>query len=93
MAIQDEMYNMIVRKINKTIAEDNQKVIVDYNKAKEVAKMLASLSTEPNTAESLVNEYIKSIDNRYRSGEVTLVHVYYFGRIVGVTRVGVSGVV
>jgi len=63
MAIQDEMYNMIVRKINKTIAEDNQKVIVDYNKAKEVAKMLASLSTEPNTAESLVNEYIKSIDN------------------------------
>ena len=63
MAIQDEMYNMIVRKINKTIAEDNQKVIVDYNKAKEVAKMLASLSTESNTAESLVNEYIKSIDN------------------------------
>ncbi len=63
MAIQDEMYKMIVCKIDKAIAEDTQKVIVDYNKTKKVAKMLASLSTETNTAESLVNEYIKNIDN------------------------------
>ena len=63
MAIQDEMYKMIVRKMEKAIAEDSQKIIVDYEKAKHVAKMLASLSTETNTAESLVNEYIKNIDN------------------------------
>ena len=63
MAIQDEMYKMIVRKMDKAIADGNQKLIVDYEKAKKVAEMLASLSTETNTAESLVNEYVKSIDN------------------------------
>lgn len=63
MAIQDEMYKMIVRKMDKAIADGNQKLIVDYDKAKKVAEMLASLSTETNTAESLVNEYVKSIDN------------------------------
>ena len=57
------MYKMIVRKMDKAIADGNQKLIVDYEKAKKVAEMLASLSTETNTAESLVNEYVKSIDN------------------------------
>ena len=43
MAIQDEMYKMIEQEINKTVAEDRQNIIVDYDKAKVVAKMLAEL--------------------------------------------------
>ena len=46
MAIQDEMYKMIENEINQTVAEDRQNIIVDYEKAKEVARMLAELSTE-----------------------------------------------
>lgn len=63
MAIQDEMYKMIEKEINQTVVEDRQNIIVDYDKAKMVAKMLASLSTEREEADSLVNQYMAQIKN------------------------------
>lgn len=67
MAIQDEMYKMIEKEINQTIDEDRQKIIVDYDKAKKVAKMLAELSTEREDADSLVNQYMAQIKNICRN--------------------------
>jgi hypothetical protein len=67
MAIQDEMYKMIEKEINQTVAEDRQNIIVDYDKAKVVAKMLAELSTEREDADSLVNQYMAQIRNICRN--------------------------
>lgn len=67
MAIQDEMYKMIEKEINQTVAEDRQNIIVDYEKAKVVAKMLAELSTEREDADSLVNQYMAQIRNICRN--------------------------
>ena len=67
MAIQDEMYKMIEKEINQTVAEDRQNIIVDYDKAKTVAKMLAELSTEREDADSLVNQYMAQIKNICRN--------------------------
>ena len=67
MAIQDEMYKMIEKEINQTVAEDRQNIIVDYEKAKVVAKMLAELSTEREDADSLVNQYMAQISNICRN--------------------------
>jgi hypothetical protein len=67
MAIQDEMYKMIEKEINQTVAEDRQNIIVDYDKAKVVAKMLAELSTEREDADSLVNQYMAQIKNICRN--------------------------
>ncbi len=67
MAIQDEMYKMIEKEINQTVAEDRQNIIVDYDKAKIVAKMLTELSTERENADSLVNQYMAQIKNICRN--------------------------
>ena len=67
MAIQDEMYKMIEKEVNQTVADNRQKIIVDYNKAKMVAKMLVELSTEREDADSLVNQYMASIKNICRN--------------------------
>lgn len=67
MAIQDEMYKMIEKEINQTVAEERQNIIVDYEKAKVVAKMLAELSTEREDADSLVNQYMAQIKNICRN--------------------------
>lgn len=67
MSIQDEMYKMIEKEINQTVAEDRQNIIVDYDKAKVVAKMLAELSTEREDADSLVNQYMAQIKNICRN--------------------------
>ena len=59
MTIQDEMYRMIVEEIDKTISEGNEKVIVDYKKAKLVAKSLTELCVEAkHEPESLADDYI-----------------------------------
>jgi len=63
MAIQDEMYRLIEQEINQTVAEDKVKVIVDYDKAKDVARMLTSLSTDTSDADTLINQYIANIKN------------------------------
>lgn len=63
MAIQDEMYKLIEKEINETIEQSREKRTVNTNKAKEVAKMLTSLSTDKNDAENLVNQYIANIKN------------------------------
>lgn len=59
--IQDEMYKAIEKEINQTIENDNSKIIVDFNKAKKVAKMLTELSMGKADAESLTNQYIAGI--------------------------------
>ena len=61
MAIQDEMFKMIESEINRIIAEGKELRTIDVDKAKEVAKMLASLSTDKSDAENLVNQYIANI--------------------------------
>ena len=61
MAIQDEMYKLIVDELNKTVDAGKEKVLVDIKKAKEVAKLLTSLSTDRAEASSLVNQSIAQI--------------------------------
>lgn len=61
MAIQDEMYKLIVEELESTLAKGKEKVIVDTEKAKAVAKMLTSLCTDKSEASTLVNQYISQI--------------------------------
>ena len=63
MAIQDEMYKMIQQEIDLAVKEEREKVFVDIDKAKQVAKMLTQLSVEKSEAESLVNQYMANIKN------------------------------
>ncbi len=63
MAIQDEMYKLIEQEINQTVTAEKQRIIVDYDKAKEVARMLTGLSTDTSDADSLTNQYIANIKN------------------------------
>lgn len=63
MAIQDEMYKMIVNEMDQVVARGEQKILVDENKAKLVAKMLTELCIEREEAESLVNQYMANIKN------------------------------
>ena len=61
MAIQDEMYKLIVEELESTLAKGKGKVLVDTEKAKAVAKMLTSLCTDKIEASTLVNQYISQI--------------------------------
>lgn len=61
MAIEDEMFKLIEEEIELTLDEGKEKVAVDRVKAKEVARLLTSLSTERAEAQSLVNQYIAQI--------------------------------
>lgn len=63
MAIQDEMYKMIVQEIDETIFLGKEKRIVDVEKAKLVAKMLSELSMDVRDADTLVNQYVAGIKN------------------------------
>lgn len=63
MAIQDEMYKEIEKEINHVIKEGREKVIVNNEKAKMVAKMLTELSTDKTEPESLLNQYMAGIKN------------------------------
>lgn len=63
MAIQDEMYRLIEQEINQTVETGKERVIVNNDKAKEVARMLTSLSTDASDADSLTNQYIANIKN------------------------------
>lgn len=63
MAIQDEMYKMIQQEIDLAVKEEREKVLVDIDKAKQVAKLLTQLSVERSEAESLVNQYMANIKN------------------------------
>ena len=63
MAIQEEMYKMIQQEIDLAVKEEREKVLVDIDKAKQVAKMLTQLSVEKSEAESLVNQYMANIKN------------------------------
>lgn len=61
--IQDEMYKAIEKEIDQTKENDSDKIVVDYNKAKKVARMLTELSMDKADAESLTNQYIAGIKN------------------------------
>lgn len=61
MAIQDEMYKLIEQEIDQTVQNGKEKIIVDYTKAKHIAKMLTDLSTNVSDADSLTNQYIAQI--------------------------------
>lgn len=63
MAIQDEMYKAIEKEINQTIDSGCEKITVNFDKAKEVAKMLTDLSTDNGDAEALTSQYIANIKN------------------------------
>jgi hypothetical protein len=63
MAIQDEMYKLIEKEINQTIETGKEIRTVNIEKAKEVAKMLTSLSTDAGDADTLTNQYIANIKN------------------------------
>lgn len=63
MAIQDEMYKMIEQEINLVVKEEREKVLVDIDKAKKVAKMLTELSVDKSEPDSLVNPYMANIRN------------------------------
>lgn len=59
MAIQDEMYRKIVQEIDELIATD--RLALDEEKIKSVAKMLTELSVGPQEADSLVANYMSQI--------------------------------
>ena len=63
MAIEDEMYKAIEKEINQTVESGTEKVSVNFEKAKEVAKMLTDLSTSAGDADALTNQYIANIKN------------------------------
>ncbi len=63
MAIQDEMYKAIEKEIDQTVESGTEKVSVNFEKAKEVAKMLTDLSTSVGDADALTNQYIANIKN------------------------------
>lgn len=63
MAIQDEMYKLIEKEIADTLNSGKEVRVVNIDKTKEVARMLTSLSIDPNEAENLVNQYIANIKN------------------------------
>ena len=61
MSIQEEMYKSIEAEIDKTVEAGKEKVFVDNDKAKLVARMLTELSVNRSDAEALVNDYISGI--------------------------------
>ncbi len=67
MAIQDKMYKEIEQEIDLVVKEGREKVLVNIDKAKVVAEMLADLSTNKMEANSLVNQYMANIKNICKS--------------------------
>lgn len=67
MSIQEEMYKAIETEIDKTVKAGKEKVIVNNDKAKKVARMLTELSVSKSDADSLVNDYISRIKNICKS--------------------------
>ncbi|ROT13591.1 hypothetical protein EEL48_08750 [Muribaculaceae bacterium Isolate-102 (HZI)] len=61
MAIEDEMFRLIEEEISSTLEQGKERVIVDESKAKKVARLLTSLSTDRAEASNLVNQYIAQI--------------------------------
>ena len=63
MAIQDEMYKAIEKEIDQTVESGTEKKSLNFEKAKEVAKMMTDLSTSVGDADALANQYIANIKN------------------------------
>lgn len=70
MLIQEEMLKEIIKEIDDTITLGNEKVLVNNDKAKEVAEMLTSLSTDSTRdADDLTAQYIARIKTICNSQE------------------------
>ena len=67
MSIQEEMYKAIETEIDNTVEAGKEKIRVDNDKAKKVARMLTELSVSKSDADSLVNDYISRIKNICKS--------------------------
>ena len=63
MAIQDEMYKAIEKEIDQTVKSGTEKITVNFEKAKDAAKMLTELSTNVGDADALTNQYIANKSN------------------------------
>ena len=63
MAIQNEMYKLIEQEVDQTMKTGKELRVVNVEKAKEVARMLTSLSTDSGDADTLINQYIANIKN------------------------------
>ena len=57
------MYKLINKEIDQTVETGKEIRSVDITKAKEVAQMLTSLSTDTGDADTLTNQYIANIKN------------------------------
>jgi hypothetical protein len=66
MAIEDEMFKQIEKKIDSIKDEGIGAGNINFEKAKEVARMLTELSTDNSDAESLVNQYMAGIKNIFK---------------------------
>ena len=62
MAIQDEMYKKIEQEIDLVIKEGTERVYVDIDKAKLVAKMLSSLSVDRDAADPGITNFLANIN-------------------------------
>ena len=63
MAIQDEMYKAIEKEIDQTVKSGTEKITVNFEKAKDAAKMLTELSKNVGDADALTTKYIANIKN------------------------------
>ena len=61
------MYKAIETEIDNTVEAGKEKIRVDNDKAKKVARMLTELSVSKSDADSLVNDYISRIKNICKS--------------------------
>ena len=60
---ETSLLKAIEKEINQTVESGTEKVSVNFEKAKEVAKMLTDLSTSAGDADALTNQYIANIKN------------------------------
>ena len=60
---ETSLLKAIEKEINQTVESGAEKVTVNFEKAKEVAKMLTDLSTSVGDADVLTNQYIANIKN------------------------------
>lgn len=59
--ISEQMLKAIKEEMDLVISSEQEKVIVDYDKALRVAQMVANLSTEEQDAQNLTSQYIAGI--------------------------------
>ena len=67
LVIQEKMYKLIEKEINQTVEAGKEIRTVNFDKAKQVAKMLAALATDKQEPHTLTSQYIVNVKNIYNS--------------------------